>query len=649
MCGIAGLVDYKGHVDDLENTLKEITDCLSYRGPDASGYWKDDQLRLGLGHRRLSILDLSELGKQPMISSSGRFVIDFNGEVYNFQDLKDKLLSKGHSFRGQSDTEVLLAAFEEWGVSSSLSMLNGMFAIAIHDRESKKLFLVRDRLGIKPLYYGWVNQIFVFGSELKSFRSLPDFNNPINRSALREYMWHGYIPHPHCIYEGIQSLIPGSFLEIDLAAGRLPQVSAPQKYWSLEDSIQDQEYIGSFEKASNDLEALLLDSVGKRMISDVSLGAFLSGGIDSSLVVALMQHQSSNAVKTFSIGFEEKKYDEAVFAKDVSSHLGTDHTELYVSGQDAMDVIPMLSEMYDEPFADSSQIPTYLVSKLAREEVTVSLSGDGGDELFAGYTEAYGMRHLWNKLDKLPSSLRSITGSVIQGVPDGVYSALDGPISKLLSNYGHEGSSGPEKLSKVSEILKIPSFEAYFKRVRSHWVNDDIVLGNSSRSSTIFESERAKNISTDYLERMMFMDLHSYLPDDILVKLDRASMAVSLESRVPLLDHRIVEFAWKLPLNFRPSEPQSKELLRSVLYRHVPKELIERPKKGFGIPVGEWLRGPLRDWTESLIDPRVLESQGFLNPKLIHSKWREHLEGKKDWGHYMWDVLMFQAWHERWC
>jgi len=304
--------------------------------------------------------------------------------------------------------------------------------------------------------------------------------------------------------------------------------------------------------------------------------------------------------------------------------------------------------MYDEPFADSSQIPTYLVSKLARQDVTVSLSGDGGDELFAGYTQAYSMRHLWNKLETVPDTLRSLTGSVIQGVPNSIYSMLDSPISKLLKNYGHEGSSGPEKLEKVSEILKIPDFEAYFKRVRSHWVDDGIVLGNPEKAKTIFESHRAKNISTDYLERMMFIDLNSYLPDDILVKLDRASMAVSLESRVPLLDHRIVEFAWKLPLNFRPSEPKSKELLRSVLYRHVPKELIERPKKGFGIPVGEWLRGPLRDWTEALIDQKQLENDGFFNPEMIHSKWKEHLEGGKDWGHYLWDVLMFQAWHERW-
>jgi len=318
MCGIAGLVDYKGQVPELGKTLEDITDCLSHRGPDASGYWKDDDLRLGLGHRRLSILDLSELGSQPMISSTGRFVIDFNGEVYNFEEMRDELSRLGHSFRGSSDTEVLLAGFEQWGVVASLSKLNGMFAIAIHDRETKKLFLVRDRLGIKPLYYGWVNQIFVFASELKSFRTLPDFNNPINRSALREYMWHGYIPHPHCIYEGINSLIPGNYLEIDLGQGRLPEVSAPQAYWSLEDSIQDQEYDGDFEAASAELEILIKDSVKKRMISDVSLGAFLSGGIDSSLVVSLMQCQSNKAVKTFSIGFDEKKYDEAIFAKEVS-------------------------------------------------------------------------------------------------------------------------------------------------------------------------------------------------------------------------------------------------------------------------------------------------------------------------------------------
>ncbi len=645
MCGIAGLVDYRSRLGDLRKSTEDLTDCLSYRGPDASDYWTHEETRLGLGHRRLSILDLSELGKQPMKSASGRFIIDFNGEIYNFKGLRNSLKKIGHHFRSDSDTEVLLACFEEWGLEKSVSKFNGMFAFALFDRETRKLYLIRDRLGIKPLYYGWVNDVFAFGSELKPFKTLPEFRNPINRSALREYMWNGYVPHPYSIYEGISSLTPGHLVEIQLSEGGLPVVSRSRAYWTLEDAIASNgSFKGTEEDASRQLESLLLDSVSLRMIADVSLGAFLSGGIDSSLVVSLMQSQSNKAVKTFSIGFEEKKYDEAGFAREVANHLGTDHSELYVSGDDAREVIPLLSSMYDEPFADSSQIPTYLVSKLARKDVTVSLSGDGGDELFAGYTEAYGMRHLWKKLASIPGPIRSGIGSIAGVIPNALLGVLDAPLSAALANYGHSGSTGTEKLQKLTEILKIKDFEQFYRRVRSHWVEEDIVLGDFAQLDSIYDSPRTKNISSSLLERAMFMDLNSYLPDDILVKLDRASMAVSLESRVPLLDHRVVEFAWSLPLEYRSTNQQSKKLLRSVLYRHVPKELIERPKKGFGIPVGEWLAGPLKDWMESLIEPSRLNQEGFLKTELIRSRWIEHQEGKKDWGHYLWDVAMYQSW-----
>lgn len=623
MCGIAGFIDFTKNLEKPEGTLLRMIDELSHRGPDGKGIWFDETTGVGLGHRRLSIIDLSSEGNQPMVSGSGRYIISYNGEVYNYKALRKELQKLGKKFRSQSDTEVILSAIEIWGLENALPRFCGMFALAIFDIQLKKLFLVRDRLGIKPIYYGYVKGAFVFASELKSFLDYPEFPQTINRNALSTMIRFCYIPSPHSIYEEIYKLPPGHVLSLDSKNNSLQLTS----YWNprsvLTHAIENT-FNGTRDEAVDRLDELIRDAVNLRMISDVPLGAFLSGGIDSSTVVAIMQAQSNRPIRTFSIGFFEEKYNEATYAKSVAQHLGTDHTELYVTPQEAMDVIPDLPTVYDEPFADSSQIPTLLVSKLAREQVTVSLSGDGGDELFCGYRRYHYALHRWKQISWMPYDIRRKLGSIIK--------------TSLLSRWS--------KPHTFASLLTEKNLVQLYKWLLSNWKNPEDIVINSEEPQTAFDDELWLLQLPEWAQQIMFIDLVCYLPDDILVKLDRASMAVSLESRVPLLDHRIVEFAWRLPIDLKIYQGEGKWILRKVLEKYVPRELVNRPKKGFGIPIGMWLRGPLRDWAESLLDERRLSQEGYLTPSLVREKWADHLKEKRSWQYELWNVLMFQSWLE---
>ncbi|MGO8746997.1 MAG: asparagine synthase (glutamine-hydrolyzing) [Thermoguttaceae bacterium] len=627
MCGIAGLWDHRHDwtEPDLRALVSRMTATLRHRGPDDSGTWIARDSGVALGHTRLSILDLSPAGHQPMASRCGRFQVVFNGEIYNFRALRAELEGLGHTFSGQSDTEVLLAAIVQWGVAAAVSRFVGMFAFACWDVRDQRLSLVRDRLGIKPLYYGWVNGVLLFASELKALRQYPGFDAAIDRDALALFLRHNYIPAPWSIYRGIRKLPPGTWLSIS------PDESHPDPvpYWNPADVMADakaQPYYGSAEEAAADLDQLLRDAVRLRMIADVPLGAFLSGGIDSSLVVALMQAQSSRPVRTFTIGFEEPQCNEAHAAEAVARHLGTDHTVCYVSPQEARDVIPRLPEIYDEPFADSSQIPTFLVSQLARRHVTVSLSGDGGDELFGGYPRYFHIDRLWRALCRIPGPLRGLTGTALR-----VFSALS-------------PAGLAEKFARWTDRLKIATAGEMYCRHNIHWEQSHrMVLGGRPVAAVATQPEQWPS-GIPHIEQWMYADTVSYLPDDILVKVDRASMAVGLEARVPLLDHRVVEFAWRLPLDWKVRGQTGKWLLQKVLERYVPRRLFDRPKMGFGVPIDSWLRGPLRDWAETLLEERRLRDEGFLDPKPIRRKWGEHLSRRGNWHYHLWDVLMFQAW-----
>lgn len=644
MCGIVGFWCQAGHAD-AHDTVKRMARTIAHRGPDDSGTWVDKVSGVALAHRRLSILDLSPAGHQPMFSSSGRWMIVFNGEIYNHHELRKQLGAL--SWQGHSDTETLLAAVEVWGLAATLRRLVGMFAIALWDRERHELTLARDRLGEKPLYYGWQGASFLFGSELKSLAAYPNWVQEINRDALALFMRYGYVPVPHTIWRGIRKLLPGSYLT--LAANTPTAVlPAPTFYWRagnvascvIRDDLDDS-------TACNELDAHLRGAVAGQMIADVPLGAFLSGGVDSSTIVALMQAQSTRPVKTFSIGFTEADYNEAIYAKAVATHLGTDHTELFLSPTDAMAVIPQLSVMYDEPFGDSSQIPTHLVAAMARRHVTVCLSGDGGDELFGGYNRYFWGRSIWHRIGSFPPSLRSLAGKAISSLPPQAWDRL----GRLLPRKLHQPALG-DRLHKLASVIDVADTDELYRRlVSQHRESGSIVIGGND--VPIWADTEATNFAasargTDFTERMMFHDLVGYLTDDILTKVDRAAMAVSLETRIPLLDHRLVEFAWSLPLHMKIRNGQSKWLLRQVLYRYVPKELIERPKQGFGVPLDSWLRGPLREWAETLLDESRLRHEGYLQPEPIRKKWREHLSGRRNWQHWLWNVLMFQAWQERW-
>ncbi len=649
MCGITGYLETtpRSTRTELEATALTMAAAFHHRGPDDSGVWADSAAGIALAHRRLSILDLSPLGHQPMHSPCGRYVITFNGEIYNFRALRQELEACGRQFRGQSDTEVLVACVAEFGILSAVRRLNGMFAFGLWDREERLLYLVRDRLGEKPLYHGYLGATLVFGSELKALRRHPKFDCSLNRDALALYLRHNYIPAPFSIYEGISKVQPGTIVQISPEdADRAPTVTA---YWSVQAAAEyglANPFAGSEEDAVGRLDVLLRDAVKLRMEADVPLGAFLSGGIDSSMIVALMQAQSTQPVRTFTIGFHEAKYNEANHAKAVAHHLGTDHTELYVTPEEAMAAIPLLPALYDEPFSDSSQIPTFLVSRLARQDVTVVLSGDGGDELFGGYDRYTLGADVWRKIQRIPRSMRAFVARRIQAVPFKQWNRLIVPIAHLLSSSTWERNPG-EKLHRVAQVLNAKAPEALYLEMLSHWKEPEAVVLGAQEPLTAVTDQRRHLPVPEFEPRMMYIDSLTYLPDDILVKVDRASMAVSLEARVPFLDHRLVEFSWHVPLAWKIRQGKGKWLLRKLLAQYVPPTLTERPKMGFGVPIGLWLRGPLREWAEALLDEKCLKDQGYLNPKPIRDKWNEHLHGDCNWEYLLWDVLMFQAWLEQ--
>ena len=647
MCGIAGFftIPRSRSDDEMRQITTRMTDAMVHRGPDDAGVWTDADNGIALGHRRLSILDLSPLGHQPMQSADGRFMIVFNGEIYNFQDLRAELEPLGHTWRGHSDTEIMLAAFTQWGVLEATKKFNGMFAFALWDRQERVLHLGRDRLGEKPLYYGWVGDTLVFGSELKVLKPFPGFSGEINRDAIAGLLNLNYIPDPHSIYKGIHKLTPGGLLTWDGSSQR-PQ---PQLYWNVRSVIEtsvSNPYTGSDQDAVNELERLLLDAVKIRMISDVPLGAFLSGGVDSSTIVALMQAQSSKPVRTFTIGFHEKDYNEAIFAKEVAQHLGTDHTEMYVTPKDALDVIPGIPHMFDEPFSDYSQIPTYLVSKIARQHVTVSLSGDAGDELFTGYERYFVGKSIWDRIRPMPKFVRNGLAGAMTLLQPSTINTLVSPAHKLLPKKYQHVSVG-DKVHKLAEVLRTDDPVHMYHNLVAHWKQPhEVVIGGRQPATALTDHTGWPSVA-DFSHRMMHLDMETYLPSDILVKVDRAAMAVSLEGRIPLLDPRVMEFAWRLPLSMKQRGNVGKWVLRQVLYKHVPQRLIDRPKQGFGVPIGYWLRSELKDWAEALLDESRLKREGYFHPAPIRQKWQEHQAGHRNWQYYLWDVLMFQAWLEK--
>ncbi len=631
MCGLAGFWTPTGSSWDACSVLRRMTEALRHRGPDDEGYWYDGAAGIGFGHRRLAIVDLSPAGHQPMASSSGRYVIAFNGEVYNFLELRAELERGGLAFRGHSDTEVMLEAIERWGLHRAVERLSGMFAFALWDAAARTLHLVRDRVGEKPLYYGWIGSTLLFGSELKALRACPSWRGEIDRDALALYLRYTYVPAPYSIYRGVYKVRPGTILSFGASAP--PGAPALEsRYWSAEDAVERalaDPLPANGADAVEALDALLRRVVRREMIADVPLGAFLSGGVDSSTVVALMQAQSDRPVRTFTIGFDEKRFDEAGYAKAVAAELGTDHTELYVGRADLLDVVPRMPVIFDEPFADSSQIPTTLLAALTRRHVTVSLSGDGGDELFGGYEHYRRGHRLWRLLGRVPLSLRRALARVAGAVPDLGRGALAGA-----------------RVANWAAVLRAETREGMYREIMSHCRTPDRLVPHGVELATVF-TDPARWVRTDsLLEQMMFLDLTSFLPDDILVKVDRATMAASLESRAPFLDHEVVEFAWRVPLSLRIRNGDGKWLLRQVLDRYVPRVLVDRPKMGFAVPLEAWLCGPLRDWAGDLLAPARLEREGFLNAAAITEMWRRHQLGSRRGQDVLWTVLMFQAWLE---
>ncbi len=639
MCGITGFIDFNRRAkrDFLQGTVEKMATTLYHRGPDSAGAWTDEKCGAALGFRRLAILDLSVEGAQPMKSADERFTIVFNGEIYNFLELRGELEKIGCKFRGHSDTEVMLAAFVEWGIEPTVKRLNGMFAIAVWDSVTEEMTLIRDRIGKKPLYYGTFGNTLMFGSELKALRAHPDFRGEIDRESLALYLKFGYVPGGRSIYQNIKKIAPGCLLKIRT---RQKEIGEQTAYWSLRQAAVDGTndlFDGSEDEILAEFETLMLNSVKRRMLADVPLGAFLSGGMDSSTIVALMQAQSSQPVKTFTIGFNEAEYNEAKHAKRIADYLKTEHHELYVTSQQALDVIPKLPILYDEPFADSSQIPTFLVSKLAAEHVTVSLSGDGGDELFCGYGRYTLAVGLWEKIKLMPEWLRKPASSMIAVASAGALNLT----SVSQAEKGRRSGLG-QKLAMFSDYLNAADADAFYLNLISYWQQPPVVGFNLNGAAKQFDFGNLKN----FTERMMLRDALVYLPDDILVKVDRASMGVSLEARAPLLDYRVVEFAWHVPLGLKLKNNSAKWLLGKLLNKYIPREITERPKMGFDVPVAAWLRGDLREWAEDLLDEARLRREGFLNPSAVNIKWREHLSGKRNHQHALWAVLMFQAWLE---
>ncbi|MEW5917474.1 MAG: asparagine synthase (glutamine-hydrolyzing) [Gemmatimonadota bacterium] len=642
MCGIVGVLHNGSDLSAacLESQLMSMAGTLRHRGPDGAGQWSDPPLGIGLGHRRLAIIDLSDRGAQPMHSANKRFVITFNGEIYNYPELRDELRARGHQFRGTSDTEVMLAAFEEWGVTDAVKRFCGMFAFALWDRMSRQLTLARDRLGEKPLYYGWLGQTLVFGSELKPLTRHPAWLGEIDRNVLALYCQAKYVPGPYSIYRGVRKLAPGTTVKFDrdrLATGKLP---TPVPYWSLRNAMEtapNAPFVGSEQEAADCLEQILGTVVKGQMLADVPLGALLSGGIDSSTIVAMMQKYSTRPVKTFTVGFEETAYDESHAARAVAAHLGTVHSEFQVRAADALALIPDLSNWYDEPFADPSQIPTALVMRLARKHVTVCLTGDGGDEVFCGYNRHVQLQRIWQHLGWLPLRVRRLAAAASRQMPVRWYEWL-----LRRQRWGILG----DQIQKLAVVLESSDLEAAYIALASIWSDPVALVPGSKELPWLLTDRSAWPNSGDQIERLMYVEAMTSLPDDMLVKVDRAAMAVSLETRVPLLDHRVVEYASSLPLDFKLRGGKGKRLLRRVLTNYVPPTLVERPKQGFGIPLDVWLRGPLRDWAESLLDVSKLRAHAWFDPTLVRKCWDEHLSGRRKTQWQLWTILMFQAWHD---
>jgi asparagine synthase (glutamine-hydrolysing) len=637
VCGIAGFLDGSRSVaaDEAVARTRAMSDAVAHRGPDDSDVWVDAAAGIGLGHRRLSIIDLSPLGRQPMHSADGRYVISYNGEVYNFAELRAELAARGHCFRSSSDTEVMLAACREWGPERAVTRFVGMFAIALWDRETATLRLIRDRIGVKPLYWCRRGDTLLFGSELKALMAHPAWRADIDIEAVAAFARYSYVPCAATIFRSVQKLRPGCILTAQ--AGAEPSISP---YWRLRDAVASPT-IDDEKDAADELEAILRDSVRGRMIADVPLGAFLSGGIDSSTVVALMQAQSVRKVRTFSIGFREPGYDEARHAKEVAAHLGTDHTELYVTPREAIDVVPNLPKWFDEPFADSSQIPTYLVSAMTRQHVTVALSGDGGDELFAGYLRYRIVDQVWRRFASMPRSLRGALGALLASLPEPLLDRASRLLPKRLRplNLGR-------KAHRLAALAALPAEDELFLELAAIWPDERALVPGSKGALRLRAEPDLASLLPDAVSRMQYYDTTNYLPDDIMTKVDRCSMAVALEAREPMLDHRLVEFAWRLPRRFKYDGRQTKRLLRQVLYRYVPPELVERPKMGFSIPLGAWLRGELREWAEGLLSRKRLVADGIFAADEVRRLWDEHQAHHANRENVLWNVLMFQAWKE---
>ena len=649
MCGVNGFFNTYITIP-ASNVIEKMNTAIRNRGPDAGDSWQDESIGLVLGHRRLAVQDLSPAGAQPMHSNCGRYVIVFNGEIYNHLELREQLMAehKAPNWRGHSDTETMLACFVAWGIKNTLQAMVGMFAIVLWERQQKILTLAKDRMGEKPLYWGWQGKGLYFGSDLKGLKAHPAFKTDINRDAITLLLRHNCIPAPYSIYKGIEKLRPGHWLQLPLADIEKAKNSQPQAYWRFNDIVEkglSHPFTGSPEQAVDALESALTKSIGDQMLSDVPLGAFLSGGIDSSAVVALMQAQSSRPVKTFTIGFDDAGYNEATHAKAVAKHIGTDHTEFYIRPEDALSVIPKLPSIYSEPFSDSSQIPTFLVSELASQHVTVSLSGDGGDELFGGYNRYLMAQQVWNRSRKLPKPVRQSVASVLTSLSPKKWDVLFDKLGPALPERLRLRTPG-DKVHKFAGVLDINNEQDFYQTLTSHWQYPENVVINAKEPKTLISDFKAWPETDSFQHAMMAMDAQTYMTDDILAKVDRAAMANSLETRVPLLDHRIAELAWSLPLDYKIRQGEGKWALKQVLFRHVPRELIERPKMGFGIPLHDWLRGSLRDWAEALLDENLLLQQGYFNPEPIRTMWKEHLSGLYNHQHHLWDVLMFQAWLE---
>ena len=663
MCGVTGFLTGDAAVlSDAREVVSRMTLAIQHRGPDDSDAWVDAHAGIALGHRRLAVVDLSAAGHQPMFSASNRYVAVFNGEIYNHLELRTELVSAGAApaWRGHSDTETLLAGFEHWGIETTLTKTVGMFAIALWDTVERCLYLARDRFGEKPLYYGWVGASFVFASELKALRAYPRFRNDLCREALAQYLRFMYVPAPRSIHEGIYKLEPGCLLRVGAKSGTAPSMPLRPpathgavrltRWWSMAAAVE----AGAADPIRDEAEALellenrLLEAVKLQSISDVPLGAFLSGGIDSSTIVALMQRQSSSPVKTFTIGFDEAGFDESPHARAVALHLGTDHSEHRVTAADTLAVIPSLPTMYDEPFADSSQIPTHLVCRAARQHVTVSLSGDAGDELFGGYNRYFWGPRVWNRVDWLPFPMRRTLGRAIASVPVERWDAAQNVIGRAVPTLARLSRPGDKAHKLAARLRTIQRRDDLYLSLVSEWHSPNEVLaqrlGQEPRS-LLDDPLPLRGVDREPL-RMMYRDSITYLPDDILCKVDRAAMATSLETRVPFLDHRVAELAWRLPLSMKIRGTEGKWALRKVLYKYVPRELIERPKAGFAVPVGAWIRGPLREWAEDLLQHPRLTAEGHLHAAPIRQKWQEHLAGRRDHTAALWSILMFQAWLE---